>query len=288
MLRSLIAFLFPRRWRGHLAQVNRLLATDAAPPADVGERIDGWLRWPAWEVRNAAVKLIAHLRDESRYPLLIHKLTDRREAGIVRRNAAEAIARVGLDTDAARTALRRALDDPYWEVRAEAGRALARLFPPAEPLERDLLELLYGHARNGRVTVAEDNFEVRMAIAEALGHLGVSDRAFAALARLARDESWPVRSQAAIALTHFAARHPDRFDDARAAVKGIDRQSEGAISYFVHRDVLSSALRAIHRGPGAVKPDEFHDLYLNPKAGWNHVRKPGMPAGATDRHRPPG
>ncbi len=273
MLRSLVAFLFPHRWLGQLAQARRLLATDAAPPPDLGARIDRWLASPAWEVRNAALKLIAHVRDERRYPLLIARLTDRREAGIVRRNAAEALARVGLDTDAARTALRKALDDPYWEVRTEAGRALAALFPPDESLERDLLACLYGHQGNGRRALAEDNFEVRMAIAEALGHLGVSAEAFDALARLARDDSWPVRSQAAVAISHFAARHAHFLDRARTILLDIDRQSEGALSYFVHRDVLSSALRAVHRGQGAARPDELHGLYLNPRAGWNHVRK---------------
>ncbi|MFC1806203.1 HEAT repeat domain-containing protein [Planctomycetota bacterium] len=273
MLHSLVAFLFPHRWRGQLAQARRLLGTDAAPPPDVGERIDRWLRSSAWEVRNAALKLIAHLRDESRYPLLIAKLTDRREVGIVRRNAAEAIARVGLDTAAARTALRTALGDPYWEVRTEAGRALAVLFPPAEQLEQDFLDLLYGHERNGRRAIVEDNFEVRMAVAEGLGHLGVSGEAFEALARLARDESWPVRSQAAVGISHFAARHADFFEPAREILLDIDRQSEGAVSYFVHRDILSRALRAVHRGPGGTQPDEFHGLYLAPKAGWNHVRK---------------
>ncbi|MFW6108432.1 MAG: HEAT repeat domain-containing protein [bacterium] len=272
MLRSLVAFLCPHRWRGQLAAVRRLLATDQPPPADVGERIDQWLQSPAWQVRNAALKLIAHLRDESRYPVLIARLTDRREAGIVRRNAAEALARVGLDTEAARTALRRALDDPYWEVRAQAGRALARLFPPAERLERDLLGRLYGGQANGR-GVAEGNFEVRMAIAEGLGHLGVSGEAFEALRRLAHDESWPVRSQAAVGLSHFAARQPDFQEPARDTLVAIDRQSEGAVSYFVHREVLSRALRAVRKAPGDVEPDEFHTLYLNPRAGWNHVKR---------------
>ena len=273
MLRNLSAFIFPRRSRGHLAQIGCLLATDQPPPADVGARIDRWLESPGWQVRNAAVKLIAHIRDESRYPLLIAAVTDRREAGIVRRNAVEAMARVGLDTDVARTALRQALDDPYWEVRCEAARALAALFPPAAKLEGELLDLLYGPSRNGRAVFAEDNFEVRMAVAEGLGHLGASAHAFDALVALAHDDSWPVRSQAAVGISHFAARHVDFFDRARTVLREIDRQSEGAVSYFVHREVLSRALRAVHRGPGGVRPDDFHGYYLNPKAGWNHVRR---------------
>lgn len=272
MLRALRALLTPHRWKGQLAQASGLLRA-AEPPDGLGPRIDRWLESPAWELRNAAVKLIARFGDESRYDRIIAALTDRREAGIVRRNAAEALTRIGLDTDVARTALRRALDDPYWEVRAEAGRALAALFPPAEALEKDLLGLLYGHSRNGSTRVAEDNFEVRMAIAQALGHLGVGDAAFRALETLTRDESWPVRSQAAVALGHFAARHPDRYATIRSLLLDVDRQSEGAVSFFVHRDVLSQALHAVHRGPGAVRPDEFQALYLNARNGWNHVRR---------------
>ena len=273
LVRSLLAFLLPHRWRPQLAEARRLLVAERPPRLGLVEKLDSWLDSPAWEVRNAAVKLIAHAREHSRYLRLLEKLTDRREAGIVRRNAAEGIARAGIDTDAARTALRRALDDPYWEARAEAARALAALFPPDPRLEHDLLGLLYAHHRNGRRAIAEDNFEVRMAIAQGLGHLGVSPAAFDALLELAHDDAWPVRSQAAVALAHFATRHPELFDRARRSLLEVDRQSDGAVSYFVHRDVLSQALRAIHKGPRAADPDAFRSIYLNPRAGWNHVRR---------------
>jgi len=272
-LRALVGFLFPHRWKGQLAEAKRLLASGHGPLDGLGEKIDAWLESPCWEVRNVAVKLVAHVRDQARYHRLIEKLTDPTEAGIVRRNVAEAIARIGLRTDPARAALLLALPDPYWEVRAEAVRALAALFPPAEDLEQALLDLLYGPAQRGRRRICEDNFEVRMAIAQGLGHLGVRRAAFGALAELARDDFWPVRSQAAVALTHFAARQADHFAEARELLLTLDRQSEGAVSYFVHRDLLSQALRAIHKGPGGVAPQELSPIYLNPKAGWNQVRR---------------
>jgi HEAT repeat protein len=274
-LRAIRAFLFPHRWQGQLAEAKRLLAAD--PPSDgaaaLAEKIDEWLESPGWEVRNAAVRLIAHLRSEPRYPRLLERLSDHAEAGIVRRTAVESMARLGLRTDGVRSALVAGLADGYWEVRSEAGRTLAALFPPAADLERALLGLLYGPPRGGRRPIREENFEVRMAIAEALGHLGVSRSGFDALADLADDDSWLVRSQAAVALAHFAARQPDYAAEARERLATLDRQSDGAVSYFVHRDVLSQAMAALRRGPGEVAPKEFHDLYLNPKAGWNHVRR---------------
>ena len=271
-LRGLFGFVFPGRWRGQLVQVKRLLSAEQPALDGLGERIDAWLDSPGWEVRNATLKLIAHVRDAARYPRLVEKLGDRREAGIVRRTAAEMLARAGHATSEARAALVAALNDSYWEVRAEAGRALSVLFAAAADLEEALLARLYVSGRNGRRRVREGNFEVRMAIAEALGGLGVSRGAFEALVELAGDGSWLVRSQASVALVQFAARLPDYHAEARQELLVLDRQSEGAVSYFIHREVLSHALRAVRQGPGAVPAEEVRALYLSPKAGWNRVR----------------
>jgi hypothetical protein len=111
-----------------------------------------------------------------------------------------------------------------------------------------------------------------MACARGLGHLGLSRQAFDALAELSRDDSWLVRSQAAVALAHLAARIPGLAPEALDLIRAVDRLSEGAVSYFVHREVLSRTLRAARKGHGAA-PEELEPLYLNPKAGWNHVRR---------------
>jgi len=271
-VRALVALLFPHLWRGQLAEASRLLASGAAPPEGVGAKLDAWLAAPAWEVRNVAVKLIARLRDSARYVRLLQKLTDRAEAGIVRRNAAEAIRGLGLSTPPARSALLQALSDPYWEVRAEAAIALAALFPPAEDLERAILNLLLGPKPQGPQRIRERNFEVRMAAALALGHLGLSRQAFDVLAALAEDDSWLVRSQAAVGLAHFAARKPDFLAEASSRIEAVDRLSEGAVSFFVHRDVLARVLRAVGDGPPALSPEALRPIYLDPKAGWNKLR----------------
>jgi HEAT repeat protein len=274
-LRALVGLLFPHRWQGDLAELKRLLAAEHPSPEGLGPRIDRWLESPGWLVRNAAVKLIAHVRDQERYPRLLATLGDRSEAGIVRRNAAEMLPRIGLRTDAARQALLAALDDSYWEVRTEAARALAALFEPDEELEQALLVRLYGSPdpAPGRAGPREGNFEVRMAIAEGLGRLGRSRTAFAALNDLADDDSWLVRCQAAVGLTQLAHRRPELRAETRERVLAIDRLSEGAVSYFVHRDILSRALQALRKGPDAVPEAALDDLYLSPKAGWNHVRR---------------
>ncbi len=268
-----MAALLPHRWKGQLAEAERLLRSAPPPPEGMGAKLDAWLLSPAWEVRNAAVKLVAHWRDSERYARLLGKLADRSEAGIVRRNAVEALTRLGLSTAPARSALVRALSDPYWEVRCEAAAALAALFPPAEDLELALLQTLHGARPRGMRRVREANFEVRMACALALGHLGLSRTAFKTLLALADDDFWLVRSQAAVAIAHFVGRTPDLFHEARERLGRVDPLSEGCVSYFIHREVLDGVLSAVQEGPRALTVERLRPLYLSPKAGWNRVRR---------------
>ena len=271
-MRALVALLSRHRWKGKLAEAQGLLRAET-PPTDLGAKLDAWLASPAWELRNAALKLIARFRDKGRYARLLGALTDRSEAGIVRRNAAEGAASLGLCTAPARAALVRALGDPYWEVRAEAAAALAALFPPAEDLELALLHTLHGPRPQGAPRIREANFEVRMACALALGHLGLSRAAFDALCALADDDSWQVRSQAAVAIAHFVGRHPDLLPEAQECLEKVDRLSEGCVSYFIHREVLDGVFRAVAEGPQALTAERLGPRYLCPKDGWNRARR---------------
>lgn len=272
-LRTLVALLFAHRWKGQLAEAERFLRSESPPSDGLGAKLDAWLASPAWELRNAAVKLIARARDQGRYARLLERLLDGAEAGIVRRNAAEAVARLGLSTPPARAALMRAMSDPYWEVRTEAALALAELFPPAEDIEAAVLQVLYGSLARARRRIREANFEVRMACACALGRRGLSRAAFNALLALGDDDSWLVRSQAVVAIAHFVGRQPDLFSEARTRIERVDRLSEGCVSYFVHREVLDFVLRAVQDGPQALTSERLTPFYLNPKAGWNRVRR---------------
>ena len=71
---------------------------------------------------------------------------------------------------------------------------------------------------------------------------------------MAEDDSWPVRSQAAVAMAHFARRQPSLLLGTQAP-RAMDRQSEGSVSYFVHRNVVSRAMLAVHDAPGGPEPD---------------------------------
>jgi len=166
-----------------------------------------------------------------------------------------------------------ALGDRYWEVRAEAAAALAALFAPAEDLESALLHALFGPRSRAAPRIREANFEVRMACARGLGHLGLSRAAFDALRALAADDSWQVRSQAAVAIAHFVGRHPDLLPEARKCLEKVDRLSEGCVSHFIHREVLDVVFRSVAEGPQALTAERLGPRYLNPKDGWNRARR---------------
>ena len=102
-----------------------------------------------WARRNRGVKLAGSLKLERSLPLLLHLAADRRppalfkrlfgersrQNGFIRRNLATTLGRIGRPTPEVHAALRTFLDDPYWEVRVEAMRALARLGFDAEGWE---------------------------------------------------------------------------------------------------------------------------------------------------------
>jgi len=226
-----------------------------------------------WQVRNAAIKLVAKIRDEDRFDLLIEKLLDRNEAGIVRRNAAELLHKWGRYTPEVERALCHALSDGYWEVRAEVARSLASLAKPGGAIERKLIKRLrdpYGDGRDdSRRSARERNFEVRAGLAEALGALGTTEEAFAAIKTLAADAQWLVRYQAAIALAHFASRLPDFFNRARVALQDVDHLSSGALPIFVFSQRIGRLLDDMDGG--ALDPAVLKKRYIHLKHGWHRI-----------------
>lgn len=95
----------------------------------------------SWEACNEGIKLSAVCRDENSIPILASWITDRRpvgrlhrllggdfqSVGFLRRNATAAMGVFDCWSDEVCTALTTALDDPYWEVRVAAARAISRL-----------------------------------------------------------------------------------------------------------------------------------------------------------------
>ncbi len=132
----------------------------------------------SWETRNEGIKLAALACDSEVRPILFDWITDRRPViglkrrlggdfqtvGFLRRNAVAALPALEWWDDEQFKVLRTALDDPYWEVRTAAARALVRL--PEEQSEvthKVFSQLLQEHL------VDEKHYEVRTAIWLTLG-----------------------------------------------------------------------------------------------------------------------
>ena len=135
-----------RRERAYLHyQADRLLASEA------------WFEIPLG-LRNVGLKLVGHLRNEGRLPLLLAVLQERRKVGlhkrilggdfvhggILRRNAVElGIGLLGVASDGVKEVLLEVLQqDPYFEVRAAAAQVLGQLFGPDDAVESALVDAL--------------------------------------------------------------------------------------------------------------------------------------------------
>jgi len=256
--RNLNVLLRPRRYRAELGEAVHLLLTATEATNGVVESIRAFLESDAWEVRNCAVKLIARTGCAALYPVLAKKLAERDEAGIIRRNCAELLLGLGLREFEVVTALRGALDDPYWEARAEAARALAALADPSAELERELL----GRLREER------NLEVRAALAQALGGLAAGREAFEAVAALADEGPWLVRHQAAVALVEMAARHPAFGEETAAALRRLDLLAEGTATTSVFKQRMLELAGLAADGRALPPPEAIRGRYFHLKRGW--------------------
>ncbi len=256
--RNVRAMLRPGRARAELAEANRMLRSVTEATNGVAEQIGGFLASDSWEVRNTAVKIIARTRCEAMYDRLPAALLDAGESGIIRRNCAEALLDIGRPEPDVVAALRAALRDPYWEVRAEAARALAALAEPSPDLETELLAAL----------AREKDLEARAALAEALGGLAEGREAFDALAELARRESWLVRHQASVALAEMGARRPDLAEDAAAVILALDLLAEGSATTSVFRQRVLELMELTGRGRPFPSPESLRRRYFHLKRGW--------------------
>ncbi len=157
---------------------------------------------PSWAARNLGVKLIGLLEAGERLPLVVGLLKDRRPApwfqrlfggdfaqvGFIRRNALTAIARIGIVTPEVEDVLAGALEDPYYEARAEACRTITAL-------DRNLSEAGRARLITGLIRLLGDRWlEVAASAAEALGHVGGETDARPALLALKDHKFWTVRA----------------------------------------------------------------------------------------------
>lgn len=167
---------------------------------------------PQWPERNVGVKLIGLLKHEEKLASLLHLLEERKPAsrlqrwlggdyqqvGFIRRNILTALQIIGRWSPEVEAAVFRALDDGYYEVRAQAARTMgyfASRLDQRRAVSDRLLEL-----------TADSSFEVVVEAALALGVVGDSVRVAEVLLGLKEHHYWQVRDAALRAVASLVKR----------------------------------------------------------------------------------
>lgn len=176
-------------------------------------RVGRLLNDPRWEIRNIGVKLVGYLLYREKIPELARMIEDRtpvpwwqrilggdfKEVGFIRRNALTSIRILGVFDSTVAGAVEKALDDPYYEVRAEACRVIAHfsdILAGKEIWFRKMIEKL-----------KDPSFEVVAQAAVAIGRIGIDNRALEALFALGTHHFWQVREAALRGILSLLERH---------------------------------------------------------------------------------
>jgi UDP-N-acetylglucosamine--N-acetylmuramyl-(pentapeptide) pyrophosphoryl-undecaprenol N-acetylglucosamine transferase len=160
------------------------------------------LTHPAWQDRNLGVKLVGLTHYRDKIPALLHMMLDRTpvcwlkrrlggdfvQVGFIRRNIAQALRVISVINSDVEQHLLAALEDPYYEVRAQACRTAAHFSASLAGKEVWLTAMLK--------RLQDDSFEVLVEAARAIGELGVDGRALDALLELRDSFRWQVRDAA--------------------------------------------------------------------------------------------
>lgn len=180
-------------------------------------KADHLLHSGRWQERNTGVKIAGLSQFRERVPLLVDFITDRTpttrlrrllggdfvQVGFIRRNALQALWRIGVYSPAVRRAFLFALTDPYYEVRSWAARALCRM-APSIGVDAELESLL-------RRNLKDRWFEVIVESAKALANLASDPGVVEDLGLLLRHNNWKVRDAALFCLKELLARNVLRF-----------------------------------------------------------------------------
>jgi UDP-N-acetylglucosamine--N-acetylmuramyl-(pentapeptide) pyrophosphoryl-undecaprenol N-acetylglucosamine transferase len=166
----------------------------------------------AWQNRNLGIKLLGLLYAKDKIPALLTIFFERKpvslfkrvlggdfeQVGFIRRNIIISLVRLNELAPGVEKALLMGLQDPYYEVRAEAAHAAAffgsRLSSPAGIIS-NLLRLLTDPA-----------IDVTVAAAEALGKLGGERDALPALLGLWDARPWKIRAAVLRGIVHLVDR----------------------------------------------------------------------------------
>jgi len=167
---------------------------------------------PSWPERNLGVKLIGLLKHEEKLSSLLHLLADRtpasrlqrffggdyRQVGFIRRNALISLQILNKWGPEVEARVFEALDDCYYEVRAQAARTMghcAEEILQKQAVTEKLLSL-----------IKDRSFEVVREVVLALGAVGGDREVAKALLGLKEHHYWQVREAALRALTMLVKR----------------------------------------------------------------------------------
>ncbi len=166
-----------------------------------------------WQVRNVGVKLCGYLLHRDKLSELLRMITDRTpvplwlriiggdfiEVGFIRRNAIRSIIIMDVFNKDVEKTLEVAINDPYYEVRSEACRAVKHFSEYLAGKDKWLHKLLE--------KLEDPSFEVIYEAAIALGYIGIDSRALEPLLQLGFHHMWQIRHAALMGILKLLERH---------------------------------------------------------------------------------
>ena len=217
-------------------------------------RASALLIHPSWQERNLGVKLLGLLKARERIPALLALFFDRtpapliqrlfggdyRQVGFIRRNIIVSLVRINVVSQEVERALLAGLEDPYYEVRVEAARAVeffnSRLSYPKNFLAA-LLKLL-----------DDSILDVSVAAAEALGKVGGEYDALPALLGRWDSRFWKMRAAELRGILHLEERgEVGRLDLVEAQVPRFILTSTDFAPHFEIKSVYRQLMESVSR-----------------------------------------
>ncbi len=212
--------------------------------------------------RNVGIKLVGYLQYVEHVPLLLSILQDRTRVGplkrlfggdfvhggFLRRNAIEfGIRKLGVADETVKDALILALrEDPYFEVRAVAARALGEFMGPCVELEERLVEAL------------DDPYpEVVIEVIGALGSIARHEKVLEHLQRFYLHDSWQIRQRVVAVLAQLLERRLVDLDEVAKSADQILMTSPFFSPRFPLKQQLDSLFQQLERA-SASRENQRH------------------------------
>ena len=212
--------------------------------------------------RNVGIKLVGYLQYVEHVPLLLSILQDRTRVGLLkrlfggdfvhggflRRNAIEfGIRKLGVADETVKDALILALrEDPYFEVRAVAARALGEFMDPCVELEQRLVEAL------------DDPYpEVVIEVIGALGSIARHEKVLEHLQRFYLHDSWQIRQRVVAVLAQLLERRLVDLDEVAKSADQILMTSPFFSPRFPLKQQLDSLFQQLERA-SASRENQRH------------------------------